>query len=83
MTYLPLYTPQFAPIELWFSKIKGNLRRCWNNKVVKLLSKSSYNDRYHALKDVKSKDIKCCLKRCTRLWINLFKETQTLNIVSF
>ena len=36
ITYLPAYTPQFTPIELWFSKIKENLRRSWSNKVVKL-----------------------------------------------
>ena len=62
MTYLPPYTPQFAQIELWFSKIKGNLRISRNNKVVKLSAKSSYNDKYHSLKDVKSKDIKLLFK---------------------
>ena len=60
--YLPAYTPQFAPIELWFSKIKENLRRSWSNKVVKLSEKSGYNDKYQALKDLKSKDIKLLFK---------------------
>ena len=54
IAYLPAYTPKFAPIELWFSKIKENLRRSWSNKVVKLSEKSVYNDIYQALKDLKS-----------------------------
>ena len=71
VTYIPAYTPQFAPIMLWFSKIKGNLRRSWNNKVVKLWAKSSYNDLYHALKDVKSKDIKLLFKEMNSI-VNKF-----------
>ena len=62
MIYQPAYTHQLTPIELWFSKINENLRRSWNNKVVKLSVKSSYNDIYHALKCIKSKDIKLLFK---------------------
>ena len=56
--FLPAYTPQFAPIEMWFSKIKGNLRQLYNRKIVKLSLKSSYNDVFNTMKHIKSEYIR-------------------------
>ena len=60
--YLPAYTPQFAPIEMWFSKVKGNLRQIWATKIVSLTLKLSYNYLFDALKKIKSEYIKSLFK---------------------
>ena len=56
--FLPGYTPQFAPIKIWFSKIKWNLRQLYNRKIVKLSLKSSYNDVFNTMKHIKSEYIR-------------------------
>ena len=60
--FLPAYTPQFAPIEMWFSMIKRNLRQIYNGKIVKLSLKSSYNNVYNALRQIKWEYIKQLFK---------------------
>ena len=38
--FLPLYSPQYAPIEMCFSLIKNKLRTIWNREVIKYHLKS-------------------------------------------
>ena len=49
--YLPAYSPQFAPIEMWFSIIKSKLRTICSKGVVKLHLKSSIVEIWKALKN--------------------------------
>ena len=62
VAFLPAYTPLFAPIEMWFSRIKQILRSRWNSKVVKLSNKESFNEIYSCLKEIKSEDVKILFK---------------------
>ena len=50
--FLPAYTPQFSQIEMWFSKIKWNLRQLYSRKIVKLSLKSSNNDVFNTMKHI-------------------------------
>ena len=56
--YLPPYSPQFAPIEMFFGIFKRNLRSKFNSNHVKLKSKDSLSLIIQSLKTIKSSTIK-------------------------
>ena len=60
--YLPAYTPQFAPIEMWFAMLKNNLRRICSQELVRLNKKESYNKVYRSMKLIKAENIRNLLK---------------------
>ena len=67
--YLPAYSPDFAPIEMWFSILKRNINFTWSNQYIKLNSKQWYSKVVDALKKIEPKTIK-------RLFKRLFSEIQ-------
>ena len=71
--YIPWYTPQFAPIEQWFSLIKNKLRSFKSYKSLNLSLKENINTIFEAMKSLNSRMIK-------KLFLNLIKLLKLKNI---
>ena len=64
--YLPCYTPQWAPVELWFSIIKNQLRNNRWDRTLNLSLKKNLNIIYNSMKSLKWEIIKKLYKRLIR-----------------
>ena len=56
--YLPAYSPDFAPIEMWFSLIKRNLSSSCKKEAIRISLKHNYNKIYSSLSTIKSSIIR-------------------------
>ena len=54
ITYLPSYSPKFAPVKDFFEIMKTRINRQWAKEVVKLNVKENYEKIVKLLKTVKS-----------------------------
>ena len=57
VVYLPVYSPDFAPIKMWFSYINRNLSDSWKNENIKLSQKSNYIKIHNSLSTMKSEEV--------------------------
>ena len=56
--YLPAYSPDFAPIEMWFSILKRNLSQTWIKENINLSQQHNYNKILRSLSSMRSSLIK-------------------------
>ena len=52
--YLPAYSPDFAPVELWFDIIKQNLSEICKRETTILVLRQNYSKVYNAITSVKT-----------------------------
>ena len=56
--YLPVYSPDFVPIEMWFSILKRNLSQTWIKENINLSQQHNYNKILRSLSSMRSSLIK-------------------------
>ena len=66
IVYLPAYSPNFAPIEMWFSMIKKSLSELCKRETINLFLKNNFTKIYSSLITIKCITIK-------RLFWNLYR----------
>ena len=57
IVFIPAYTPEFAPIELFFNTLKKHLTRQWRNQIVKLNSKEGTKNIWEAVAAISQSEI--------------------------
>ena len=72
-SFIPAYTPEFAPIELIFNILKMRLIKQSSSRSLKLNKNNAFRAIKEALASVDRKEIQKCFNHYSTRWANIWK----------